>query len=115
MSNDTEKFTPHKHAGIIKAWADGMPIQIKLDEGWVSVINPSWSDDQEYRVAPLQTHITYRLGLFKFKDYRTADGEEYYAVRAVELRYPDDQDFPTLGGELIHWLSASETIDLTDL
>jgi hypothetical protein len=47
---------PHKHAELIKAWADGAEIEVNCPKnGWVSVSNPYWSDDREqseYRIKP---------------------------------------------------------------
>ncbi len=46
-------MTPHKHAKVIKAWADGATIQIKHHEsgGWVDTESPQWGD-LLYRVKP---------------------------------------------------------------
>ena len=46
---------PHKHAEIIKAWADGAEIQVKsaLSNEWVDVLrNFTWSENYEYRIKP---------------------------------------------------------------
>ena len=43
----------HKHAELIKAWADGAVIQQRwLHEEWKDVINPRWDRDFEYRIKP---------------------------------------------------------------
>lgn len=47
--------TPHKHADVIKAWADGAIIQYKLRAGeWREVPNnnPTWNSYEEYLVKP---------------------------------------------------------------
>jgi hypothetical protein len=49
--------TPHKHAAVIKAWADGAAIECKgcgPMSIWKTVTNPEpiWSTDWEYRVKP---------------------------------------------------------------
>lgn len=46
--------TPHKHAEIIKAWADGSVIEFysKGGDGWTRSNNPQWYDDYEYRIKP---------------------------------------------------------------
>ena len=47
--------TPHKHAALIKAWADGATIQYKVRQGeWRDVYDndPTWNDWEEYRVKP---------------------------------------------------------------
>lgn len=44
----------HKHAELIKAWADGAQIQIKDKQtGWEDLCStPSWRNDFEYRIKP---------------------------------------------------------------
>lgn len=47
--------TPHMHAAVIKAWADGAEIQVLQAGGvWVDFKNytPTWNPDKEYRVKP---------------------------------------------------------------
>lgn len=45
---------PHKHAELIKAWADGAEIEFKNGHGeWNPVHNPPiWSEYCEYRIKP---------------------------------------------------------------
>ena len=47
-------MTPHKHAALIKQWAEGAEIEYKgLDSGkWLFVSNPNWESPQELRVKP---------------------------------------------------------------
>jgi hypothetical protein len=43
---------PHKHAELIKAWADGAEIQYKpIDGVWVTE-EPLWCEEYEYRIKP---------------------------------------------------------------
>lgn len=43
----------HKHADVIKAWADGAEIEFKTSEGiWCDSFSPVWSNTLEYRVKP---------------------------------------------------------------
>lgn len=47
--------TPHKHAEVIKAWADGAKIQVLGHSGkWVDIpLNqPDWAYCCEYRIKP---------------------------------------------------------------
>ena len=46
--------TPHVHAEVIKAWADGAIIQYKKGDGWLDVIgnNPTWNVFEIYRIKP---------------------------------------------------------------
>jgi hypothetical protein len=45
---------PHKHAEIIKAWADGYQVEAYNPErdSWINVVEPGWFNDIEYRVKP---------------------------------------------------------------
>ena len=45
---------PHKHAELIKAWADGAEIECYFNglKKWDSVSEPSWSEDFKYRIKP---------------------------------------------------------------
>ena len=45
----------HKHAELIKAWADGAEIEYKVHNGgWVALEHPSWDDHNEYRIKSEQ-------------------------------------------------------------
>jgi len=46
--------TPHKHAEIIKAWADGAEIErySTIDNEWVHVRIPYWIEDYGFRIKP---------------------------------------------------------------
>ena len=50
--------TPHKHAAVIKAWADGADIefQSRVDNTWIRANNPQWYSDMSYRVKPTPPH-----------------------------------------------------------
>lgn len=55
MVNQTKK--PHVHAECIKAWADGIKVQFKLngDIVWNDLDNSgwcNWSEKTEYRIKP---------------------------------------------------------------
>lgn len=53
---------PHKHAELIKAWADGAEIEVymprggnnepNLDYEWCYCPNPHWNDYYKYRIKP---------------------------------------------------------------
>lgn len=47
---------PHKHAELIKAWADGAEIQCRRHSScdWTDLVggSPSWFHDWEYRIKP---------------------------------------------------------------
>ena len=43
---------PHKHAELIKAWADGADIEIKFYEGWRDCRPIDWNENAEFRIKP---------------------------------------------------------------
>jgi hypothetical protein len=49
---------PHVHAAVIKAWADGAEIQVKLagDSVWLDCSPTGWFRNCEYRVKPPPPH-----------------------------------------------------------
>ena len=64
---------PHKHAAIIKAWADGAQIQYLRDPGvrdqWCDCATPIWSGSATYRIKPepkpdvsITTHLSLSVG-----------------------------------------------------
>ena len=45
--------TPHKHATLIKQWADGATIEVLRENyGWTLATNPEWLPIEQYRVKP---------------------------------------------------------------
>ena len=56
MCNKSEARKPHKHAAIIKAWADGAEIQFRIQEKYdwldITALSPSFNPDWQYRVKP---------------------------------------------------------------
>jgi hypothetical protein len=48
--------TPHVHAELIKAWADGAEIEWfdESDQEWWVSSNPSWSELRKFRIKPEQ-------------------------------------------------------------
>lgn len=43
---------PHKHAELIKAWADGAVIQCMDVRGKWRDVSPAWDEDLDYRIKP---------------------------------------------------------------
>jgi len=74
--------TPHKHATIIKAWADGEEIEFLTSKGvWCEIGScPSWSHD-EYRIKPkfekryLYAYFSLAFGCWKVSDEYYSDSE----------------------------------------
>lgn len=51
---------PHKHAELIKAWADGAEIEIFNTAGWGVQANPRWDEGMAYRIKPEPKHDVVR-------------------------------------------------------
>lgn len=47
---------PHKHAELIKAWADGAIIEWLNGKEWV-VATPQWRENEQYRIKPVPEKI----------------------------------------------------------
>ena len=55
-SMDGFTMNKHKHAELIKQWADGATIQMLLsdDDGFADCANPQWLNGVVYRVKPIE-------------------------------------------------------------
>lgn len=55
----------HKHAELIKQWADNKKLKIQYQDcfgDWKFIEHPSWSEDTEYRIKPEPVkEVRYRL------------------------------------------------------
>jgi len=43
---------PHKHAALIKAWADGAEIEAYDGNRWLETLKPQWNEKFLYRIKP---------------------------------------------------------------
>jgi hypothetical protein len=80
--------TPHKHAEAIKAWADGATIQSRRpsEDTWVTVSNPAWHIDYEYREKPPE----------------------------FEHKWKKEIEAYTLRGKVVQWLRNGKWVDFVD-
>lgn len=83
---------PHKHAELIKAWADGAVIQIKnLFGKWVDT-DPLWSEDHIYRIKPAEKVVRW---LWAYRSPITDD-------LRVSAYYTEDEAFQCWHGVTFH-------------
>lgn len=48
----------HKHAALIKLWAEGVQIQREQSDGrWKTEANPTWKEEHNYRTLPVRFTI----------------------------------------------------------
>lgn len=75
----------HKHADVIIAWAEGAEIECRgqPSRGWITVTNPVWSEECEYRAKPLAKKC--RVALF-------CDGSEGYTSTADNRETSNDYE-----------------------
>ena len=91
---------PHKHAALIKAWADGAQVQIKLEEGWTNCFpQPLWNEEYEYRIKP--TTIKYRTYLY-----------ESYGKLVVQTCNHGDSTKPEKLRRFIKWLGDWQEVEV---
>lgn len=62
--------TPHKHAALIKAWADGAEVEIRngVTDRWRPIEQPAWYENYEYRVKPTARTVTILDGIATTED-----------------------------------------------
>jgi hypothetical protein len=86
--------TPHKHAALIKAWADGATIQYQTTNGWLQAPNPSWNKDVTYRIQPTIKECWVPVYLFEGEVLRTGSSyiaEEIAASAARDVERCDNR------------------------
>ena len=70
--------TPHKHAALIKAWADGAEIQAwvvdttRMCKEWVTVVHPPWYPFVKYRIKPKEPVLRYSYAHARKDDVSSA-------------------------------------------
>lgn len=81
MSN---KPTPHPHAELIKAWADGAKIQIwdVCREVWQTCELPTWLEDCQYRINPEPSNEPCKPG----------EDDMFYSVKVIRSVIDVDND-----------------------
>lgn len=97
---------PHKHAEMIKAWAEGHDIEVKLGNGWLRLTgdSPHW-DRLEYRIKPEKVYPVTLMGSSDLElAYRSTIGdiEVLRAVANAAIRHAIDSGqvvLPTKEGE----------------
>lgn len=70
---------PHKHAELIKAWADGAEIQWYANalDVWKNTPQPIWEEATQYRIKPPES-------LYKVGDMVMSTGYYVHEVESVE-------------------------------
>ena len=90
--------TPHKHAELIKAWADGATIQennYRLGKkNWYEILGtPCWNNDVEYRIMPEPKSLGQLMGEAWGMDWK------YYSMQQQQVYENAAVKFLTLYNE----------------
>lgn len=106
---------PHKHAALIKAWADGATIQFKnLQGGWSDTDDnrPSWNLAAEYRVKPEPIKTEAFVRWWWDKNMRVARPEYEHDEACIVLRQSAAQNWSSFGGWLSDWERHTFTVEV---
>jgi hypothetical protein len=98
-----QKPKPHKHAAVIKAWADGAKVQVKERSGkWVDVDVPGWTTSLEYRVKP----TTKCSGGYRRYVLKDCDGGACVAVLRLGKWSVSDVEGIETSREFVKWIDT---------
>ena len=80
---------PHKHAELIKAWADGAIIErrITLSYDWTQEDYPDWSESIEYRIKPEPKPDVVKYGLVMPNETATPFTNDYQKHDNIKLTF----------------------------
>lgn len=76
-------MTPHTHAALIHAWADGATIQYKPGGclgKWLDIDHPTWVDCIDYRIKP---------NIIRYKRYLMQSSDRNFSVRCIHDWQPN--------------------------
>ena len=88
--------TPHKHAALIKAWADGATIEVAIPknqtsadygifDAWMETKAPEWNPRKQYRVKPEPTHDVVRYQFVTNVNTRACTGPDARSIANLML------------------------------
>ncbi len=87
---------PHKHAAVIKAWADGETIEVQDGEEWQKVATPLFLVDSVYRVKP-KNFVVHRRVSFN----TTTELTQTFYTSDPNIEYTFDPDGKLLGAKVL--------------
>jgi hypothetical protein len=92
---------PHKHAEIIKQWADGAEIESLSNhtESWLTVERPTFYEDEQYRVKPQPVECWVTCYIDTDKKERLGG---HYTTEKLASEWVDE------GGRIIHMREVTE-------
>ena len=93
-------MTKHVHCELIKAWADGAQIQLKMDDGnWEDIHGaPAWKPGWRYRIKPKLP--AYKVRFLIYQPYRA-----YYEHVCANVRNKEDEKLWENDPRFIKWIT----------
>lgn len=94
----------HKPCDIIKAWAEGEPVQhySEKDNKWIDNTRPTWSLECEWRIKPKEEFLKYKNALLKF-----SDGSVH-----IHAYYPRDYERIEVADYFVSWIGDEQTVNV---
>ena len=98
----------HKHCDLIKAWAEGEEIQYYgiPAHRWITIENPSWAEDEKYRVKPKKEFLKYKVALFRYHS------GEYSGEFFVDVYEPKNYEEMERAYAFEMWLGEEQTVNI---
>lgn len=79
---------PHKHASVIKAWADGAKIQVRVyNTDWLDTPDPDWDVNRQYRIKPEPKPDKYTYIHATFNDARYSVTKEQTVFDNIKITF----------------------------
>jgi hypothetical protein len=107
---------PHKHAEVIKAWADGKEIEYYYEGKWTTCYRPIWDNLTPYRVKPEPKKVWVRIVKIYNRRLDTNYTIAWYSIdeqtkTSKNIRVKEQKDSPVLE---YAWLSDWVEITLNE-
>jgi hypothetical protein len=97
LDQGVNEMKPHKHAELIKAWADGAEIQYRYQNfiDWYDIENPNWDVTKEYRIKPAEKVVRWLWG------YKNQEG--FYVLTRFFTESEADRWFDNVPHKKLEW------------
>jgi len=106
---------PHKHAELIKAWADGAEIEYLIrNTEWRTTTQPAWDQSTEYRI---KKNIVKTVG---YRRYYYVENDNYYVSSVYKDKYSESYRDniklePTDGWSFVKWIDNEWQYDEVEI
>jgi hypothetical protein len=110
--------TPHKHAAVIRAYADGAEIEYRRDpkHPWKPIKRPLFHEDREYRVKPEKKVGLYRVAMFRTVVWFNGDDLSKISLSVCRISPKDSRAHTEAEIEenplFVEWVGPSFTVEV---